>query len=133
MLNLVFRVLCLFTKLDMFLHFIKKSLLKWVKVIEVRDEIAVKRLSSILDLGESEAIIIAKELNANLLIIDERKGRKIAEQEGLEIIGLVGVLIRAKVEGHITNLKPVLDELIDEIGFRVSRRLYDMVLNQVGE
>ena len=117
----------------MFLHFIKKSLLKWVKVIEVRDEIAVKRLSSILDLGESEAIIIAKELNANLLIIDERKGRKIAEQEGLEIIGLVGVLIRAKVEGHITNLKPVLDELIDEIGFRVSRRLYDMVLNQVGE
>ena len=86
-----------------------------------------------MDEGEAEAIVLAKELHADLLIMDETKGRAIAQQEGMSIIGLIGVLTEAKAEGHIVLLKPLLDRLIIEINFRVSPALYQMVLTRAGE
>lgn len=105
----------------------------WILVKTVSDRRAVAELREILDAGEAEAIILAQESKADFLIIDERKGRKVAEERGLRIIGLLGVLTRAKKAGHISRLKPLLDILIEDIGFRISRNLYDRILRNVGE
>jgi predicted nucleic acid-binding protein len=67
----------------------------------VRDRAEIARLSSELDLGEAEAIVLAKEAGADLLLIDEKMGRWAALREGLAIIGLMGVLISAKRRGLI--------------------------------
>lgn len=106
---------------------------KWIISKEVKDKEAIQRMGKLLDPGEAEAIILAKELNADFLIIDERKGRQIAEDYGLRIVGLLGVLVQGKQKGHIQYLKPILDRLINRIGFRVSSRLYDKILQEVGE
>lgn len=105
----------------------------WIVVKRVLNKEAVKELSEYLDLGEAEAIILAKELDFSLLIIDERQGRSEAKKQGLEIIGLLGILVRGKQEGYISYVKKLLDKLIIDIGFRVSKDLYKLVLQSVGE
>lgn len=105
----------------------------WISVSSVLDRSAVTKLAEVLDPGEAEAIVLAGELNAEFLIIDERKGRKVAEDLGIKIVGLLGILIRAKKAGHISQLKPLLEILIKDVGFRVSRKLYDRILSEVGE
>ncbi|MBU1820008.1 MAG: DUF3368 domain-containing protein [Bacteroidetes bacterium] len=109
------------------------DLLDWIAVKSVSNQNAVSTLAEILDPGEAEAIVLAEELKADFLIIDERKGRKVAEDRGIKIVGLLGILIQAKKARHIAQLKPLLDRLIHTIGFRVSKKLYDRILSQAGE
>ena len=66
---------------------------KWIKVEEVKDRKKIDILKLELDKGEASSLALAIEKNNCLLIIDERKGRKIAKRIGLNIIGLLGVLI----------------------------------------
>ncbi|MEC4888326.1 MAG: hypothetical protein SAL70_44530 [Scytonema sp. PMC 1070.18] len=69
----------------------------WITVCSVTDLTLVQKLrGKKLDAGESEAIALAVELNAELLVIDEQLGRGIALNEGLNITGLIGVLQRSK-------------------------------------
>ena len=105
----------------------------WIKVKKVQQTDLVQQLANFLDDGEAEAIALANELNARFLIIDERKGRQYAEKYGLKIIGLLGILIRAKQKGHIDFLKPILTELENDIGFRMSKSLLERVLREAGE
>ena len=77
-----------------------------------------------MDPGEAEAIVLAIELEADALLIDEKKGRKIAEEHGIIITGLLGILIIAKSENLISEVKPILDKLIFETGFRINPKLY---------
>jgi uncharacterized protein len=105
----------------------------WIIIREVINQEEVRLLEHHLDSGEAEAIIFAKEIHADFLIVDERKGRRIAEEYGLKIIGLLGTLIQAKKKGILPELKPILDKLINEIGFRVSKKLYDRILEEVKE
>jgi hypothetical protein len=72
------------------------------------------------------------ELNVDELLIDERLGRREAKRLGLPIIGVLGILVVAKGRGLISAVKPVLDDLILQAGFRVSDRLYTEIL-QVAE
>lgn len=107
--------------------------LDWIVVDAVLNTVAVAKLSEVLDPGEAEAIILAQEKNADFLVIDERKGRKVAQNLGINIVGFLGILIRAKKAGHITRLKPVLDQLVSSFGFRVGRKLYERILSEAGE
>lgn len=106
----------------------------WIEVVAVRDKtLANSYKQSILDDGESEAIVLAKELSADYLIMDEALGRKIAEATGVKIIGLLGVLRDAKKLGLISEVRPIMDELRRVARFRISDSLYSLILTETGE
>ncbi len=85
-----------------------------------------------LDQGEAEAIVLAKELQADTLIIDERTGYKIAKGQGLHVIGTLTVLLMAKENGLISSVKPLLDEMIQN-GRWYSDFVYRDFLKKIGE
>jgi len=108
--------------------------LDWIETQSVSDRLRVEALQAKLDLGEAEAIVLALELDADLLLIDERRGRKEALEQGVtKISGLLGILQEAKAKGLISTIKPVLDRLISENNFRISDRLYHALLQSAGE
>jgi uncharacterized protein len=103
----------------------------WIVVNHVQDKVAVQLLSERLDQGESEAIALALELRADLLLIDEARGRRVAEARGLHKTGTLGTLIAAQKRGLVSNIHPLLDALVDS-GFYMSEELYQTVLSLVG-
>ena len=105
----------------------------WIKVEAATDQQLIKSFEEILDKGESSAIALAIQLHADLVLIDEKQGRKVAVQQGLSIIGLVGVLEVAKKRNLIPALKPLLNDLIDVANFKISKNLYERTLEAVNE
>ena len=94
--------------------------------------LAVQLLREELDSGESEAIVLARELDAVLVLIDERAATRKARGIGLQTVGTLGVLLMAKNKGLVPDLKPLLDSL-RQADFRMSDDLYRLVLASVGE
>lgn len=105
----------------------------WIEVRNVENWALVHSLRQDLDAGEAEAIALAVETDADLLLIDERLGRATAHHFGLRYVGLVGVLVAAKRRGFIAAIKPDLDRLRNEIGFYLSDALYRRVLSDENE
>ncbi len=104
----------------------------WLVVTPVSDRLAVEMLLDQLDVGESEAIVLAHELQAGLLLMDERRGRRRAMQSGLTVAGTLGILVQARQQGLVGPLHPLLERL-RELPFHMSEKLYTGVLRQVGE
>jgi len=100
----------------------------WLERRSVVDTLAVRALQEGLDAGESEAIALAVEAKADLLLMDERLGRRTAQHMGLKVAGVIGVLVDAKHKGMVPAIRPQLDALRDRAGFRVSDELYRRVI-----
>ena len=105
----------------------------WIEIKLLPSREMVDELLLQVDLGEAEAIILAKSLQADWLLIDETKGRNIAKLQGLHIIGLLGVILQAKNKGYVTNVKDLLNELVSKARFRVSDELREKFLELAGE
>ena len=90
-----------------------------------------KLMAENLDVGESEAIILAQEMNA-VLIVDDRNARRYAVEQGIPIIGAAGVLIQAKQIGLIAEVKKPLQQLLSA-GFHMSELSVKKVLQKAGE
>lgn len=97
----------------------------WVRIETIRNPVAVELLREQLDQGESEAIVLAMENKADLLLIDEARGRRVSQAQALQHIGTIGILILARRQGLITSVTPCLDQLM-ETEFRMSAALYQM-------
>lgn len=104
----------------------------WISVQAASDRNMVLALSQSLDMGESEAIALAKEIGADLLLIDEKRGRLKAKEMGIPVIGLIGVVSRLKKIGKIHSVAPLLEEL-RSVGFWISDSLLRQVLDAEGE
>jgi uncharacterized protein len=89
------------------------------------------RLSD-LDRGETEVIALAQELDADLVVIDERLGRRHARRLGLPLTGTLGVLLKAKSRGLIQEITPLLAAIRQE-GIRLGDELVEKVLYLSGE
>lgn len=105
----------------------------WITVRVPENLTKVVQLRNHLDEGESEAIVLAQELDADFLLIDERRGWKIAQAAGLHTMGTLGVLIQAKHLGVIPAVEPMLALLAEKAGFWMSERLRSHVLQMAGE
>jgi predicted nucleic acid-binding protein len=98
----------------------------WIDVVETQDRLAVQLLRERLDAGESQAIVLAIELKTDLLLMDEARGKRVAEARGLNTTGTLGTLVIAKKQGLIPTVRPLLDKLRSR-GFRMSKELYQVV------
>lgn len=105
----------------------------WLVVQTPSPSPLLDKLRKEIDPGEAEAIALAKELHADLLIIDEKSGREVALREGLAVTGLLGLLLEAKKLGHIPGVNPILDDLVKVAHFRVRPSLIREILKLAGE
>ena len=106
--------------------------LNWIQTRSLSNLELLQNLQANLDPGEAEAIALALELKAERLIIDERRGRKRAIESGIKVIGLLGILLAAKKQGSIAEVRPLLVDLIAR-GFWVNPQLYAEVISLAGE
>jgi len=104
----------------------------WIKTAQVHDRLAVDVLLDELDLGEAETIVLAREVSAAWVSMDEKKGRRKLAELGIKKIGTVGILLRAKKIGLITAVRPEI-ELLRQKGFSTSQDVVDAVIRQANE
>ena len=103
---------------------------EWVRIRAVKNTNLQSTLE--LDAGEASAIALALESEPSLLIIDDNKGRKAAQRLNLNITGSLGVFLRAKREGIIPSIKPILEK-VQQTNFRYSQSILIEILSLAGE
>ena len=104
----------------------------WVLIHQVTDKYRQQLLEMQLDKGESSAIALALETPDCTIILDDYKARKIADQLGLHITGTIGVIVKAKLNGLIPSIKPLLSK-IRTTDFRLTIELELLALKEAGE
>lgn len=104
----------------------------WIEVKSATSKYYQQILEIQIDKGEASAIALALEIPNCILILDDLKARKIATHLGLTITGTIGVLIKAKLQGHLTSIKPSLEKL-SKLNFRISDDLIKAALDLAGE
>jgi len=109
-----------------------ETLPEWVIIENVVDKYKQQLLEMQIDKGESSAIALALETPGSTVILDDYKARKIAEQLGVNFTGTIGVIIKAKLNGIIPSIKPILAK-IKETDFRLSIDIERQALNDANE
>jgi predicted nucleic acid-binding protein len=104
----------------------------WIRVEEIKNQMAKSMYKTQLHEGEVEVMILAQEVNADLVIIDDANAKKHAKYLKLPVTGTLGVLIKAKQNGYVDKLKPMLQMMIEN-GIYISQDLVKLCLKQVGE
>nr|WP_294943052.1 DUF3368 domain-containing protein [uncultured Mucilaginibacter sp.] len=103
-----------------------------MQVIAVANKTLQNDFANIVDPGEASALALAQEIKSDYVIIDDMQARKLAAKLGLNIIGTLGILLKAKQAGFITLLKPVLEQ-VEKTNFRTTTALIQSVLRDAGE
>ena len=110
-----------------------KSALSWIKVISINDTDKYAMYKAKLHAGEVEVMILAQEEpRADLVIIDDNTAKKTAKYLRLSVTGTIGVLLKAKSEGYIDAVAPLIDKIKDN-GFYISDNIVDIALKQANE
>ena len=99
----------------------------WLTVRSPRDAETTRTVRAQLDAGEAEAIALALEHPGSTVLLDEQRGRAYALALGVPVVGTFGLLIRAKRQGSVPAVRPLLDALVDA-GFYASGALYRRAL-----
>jgi predicted nucleic acid-binding protein len=105
----------------------------WIKPQALQADKVAQLLAASLDPGEAEAIALALELSADLILLDERDARTAAEGAGLRVTGILGVLLRAKNDGQIQRIRSEVEALRTQARFFLSPRLQEKVFKIAGE
>lgn len=106
---------------------------QWLRIATPGDSSLLRLLLLQLHQGEAEAIALATELKADIVLMDEQEGRQLASRSGLAVTGVLGVLLRAKRVGQVHAVKPEIDLLRSKARFFVSSALEAKVLASAGE
>lgn len=104
----------------------------WITQTHVRSVRIPNLMLDKLDARESESIVLALDLNADYVILDERLARRKASLLGIPVIGTLGILLMAKNDGYIQQVTPFLSEL-EKTSFRISDEVKFKVLAKAGE
>lgn len=104
----------------------------WIEIIDPKDIHYQKILEMDLDKGEASAISLMLEIDNSVLLIDDLKGRKIAERLNLRFSGTFGLLLKSKEIGLIKSIKPLIEK-VRSTNFRFSEKLLSEVLKQANE
>jgi len=105
---------------------------EFIGVERVSNRRLVAFLEEFVDGAEAEAIVLALERDADLLLVDDRDARSLAKKLRLQVIGTLGVIALAKYMGLIREVKPIISELM-ESGFWLSRKILEEILRELGE
>lgn len=102
----------------------------WIERRTVSDVAMVAQLRRDLGAGEAEAIVLARETRAEILLLDERMARVVARRLGLNVTGLVGVLIEARQRGLLPDAANVAHDLDRTAGFWLSEGLRRLIIGE---
>ena len=105
---------------------------QWIEIRDIVNPESQKILETQIDKGEASAIALALETPHSLILLDDYKGRKMAQNLGLKFTGTIGVIIKAKLSGIITSIKPIILK-IRQTNFRLSEDIEKQALLAAGE
>ncbi|MFB2876285.1 DUF3368 domain-containing protein [Floridanema aerugineum] len=108
------------------------TVLPWVNIRQPRDLLILSPVADILGAGEQEAIALAVEIPDSLVILDDGLARRYAKTLGVQFTGTLGVILKGKQSGYLSEIMPVLDRL-DSLGFRLDSSTRASVLRLAGE
>ena len=105
----------------------------FLSVMAASDASQVLRFATSMDPGEAEAVALALELRADELLMDDVDARRVAEGLGLQPVGVLALLVRAKKRGEVAAVGPLITRLKSRIRFRASEALVRRVFSDAGE
>ena len=104
----------------------------WIVIKRVKNQNYVQMLSNLVDLGEASTIALSFEIEDSLIILDDQKARKLAENLHLKFTGLLGILLKAKHQGIINSVGEILFKL-KSVNFRISEKMEYTILQLANE
>jgi uncharacterized protein len=105
----------------------------WIRTALAPNSELLNILMPALDKGEAEAIALAVDRKADIVLIDEREARQFATRAGLPVTGVLGILLNAKRAGQIVSMRQEIQALRDKARFFIARSLEATVLSAAGE
>jgi predicted nucleic acid-binding protein len=111
---------------------IEEASRSWLSIREVSDRRTVEILLAVLDLGEAEVIVLAKEVGADRVVMDDLDARRFARRAGFALVGTLGVLLAARLRGEIPSVRVEIERL-RVAGFRATPSLVEAILKEAGE
>lgn len=112
-------------------YYVDLSQLDWIQILPVKNKVGLLYFLD-LDQGEAEVIVLATEIGADLVIIDETLGRRFAKHANLRVTGTLGILVKAKQLGLVDAISPLLDAMQSQ-GIWIGERLKTSFLVTVNE